>query len=917
MISRPCDTPDVTLTDVLETTVARHAARVAVKSGRYTWTWEELNARANLVADELRHSRGDPAGPVALLMDADAPLLASLWGALKTGRFVVVLDPALPDERNRSIISDSGAQCVIVGAKHAEQAGRLNPSWERVQLPELETIGLSRAAFALKDARPSRRRSSADLACLIYTSGSTGRPKGVMNSHRMLLNYGAAVRDPLQVSADDRLTWLHSPSVAGAWRQLVASLLSGATLYPLPLAVEGLHGLARLLDRQQITILHSIASVIRNLDEMLPPDVRFPDVRAVVFGGERVWRRDVDAARRRAASSASVLLGLGCSEAGSICSHLLLPHQEITGEIAPIGRPIQDKQVQILDDDGRPVPPGEVGQIVVSSRSLSFGYWRQPELTDRVFRDDPDCPGARRYWTGDLGRMTADGMLWHAGRNDAQVKVRGFRVDLSEIEAALASHATVRDGLVQVFLDERGEESLAAYVTLRDGCPFDPNDLHRHLTHRLPAHMLPTCIRHLLTWPLTPGGKVDRKALPPPTGSGGPPANRQDRNRASEFAEAGSPQPSAPRDELESKLLELWRQIFGCSEIGRDDNFFTLGGHSLKGAQLFYRIQTEFGHAPPLSVLAEHPTVAQLARVLRQGDERQRAPFLADLKISGSRPPLFIVHGIGGEVLAYKRMVRHLADEWPLVGIQGSRFMQPGSSVPPLDELARLYVLAMQERQPVGPYHLLGYSAGGRIAYEMACQLVQSGETPALVVIIDSVTDLQFSWRQTSLSRFLTNAYWLMRDDLARTDIRQLLQRAVLKARGLTRAFHRRSSSASSPEARIERFFDVDNLPANWRQFMEQLNFACRAQRPRPGGGKVALIRCRGRGLFADHRPDLGWAGVAQGGVDIYAIRGSHDSILREPDVQSLCAALNLILSRLPAAAAEAAPAAYAAAQYA
>lgn len=880
-----------TLADCFESTAALHADRWAVKTRRHAWTWQRLHAQAHAVAVQLLEAGADRRAPVALVMETGAPLLGAMMGVLQSGLFLVVIDPTHPLDRNRVIVDDSLSQFVLTDAASMDVARALHSDWRILVIPDLDAD-----PQAVQSPIPERfeapwPRLADDLCFLNYTSGSTGRPKGVMCDNRMVTAYGEAVRDAVQITCEDRLTLLHSPSVAGAWRQIVSAMLSGACLYPYRITQDGLHGLADLLQREQITVLHCIASVMRHFDESLNQEICFPQIRAVVFGGERVWRRDVAAARRRAGPNASVLLGLGSSEAGTVTQLLLRSDMPLESDLAPIGPVLPGKRVFILDDNGHPAPPGETGELVVASASLSQGYWRQPELTAQVFHDDPAEPGARRFRTGDLVWMSSDGMLWHAGRKDFQVKVRGFRIEIGEIEATLASHPGVKDCVVQAHPDERGEDALAAYIALRAGHALNADDLRRHLRERLPPHMIPRWFETPSPWPVTPGGKVDCRALPKPTI---PQPVEAPLNHA---AENGS---ARPLDDIEARLAVLWQQTLGRDHVGLHDDFFALGGHSLKAAQLFARIHETFGAAPPLSILMKGATIAHLATALRADRRQTRAPFLYDLKSTGSRPPLFIVHAIGGEVLSYQPLVRHLDADQPLIGVQASRFIEADGPVPPLHEIARQYVEAVRERQPHGPYYLAGYSAGGHTAYEMAQQLMVQGERVALLAIVDSIAIHRFRLGTPHPGRFFVNLYWLIRDDFVRTGAKDLGRRAYLKLSAWTRQRRQAEPGLAHPHSRIGYFFDTANLPPRWLRFMERHESAVLAHRPQSYPGRVTLLRCRARGLFSDHSHDLGWGKLAQGGVDVRLIRGNHDSILREPDVQFLARALTSALKDAP-----------------
>jgi len=497
---------------------------------------------------------------------------------------------------------------------------------------------------------------------------------------------------------------------------IFAALLYGAALYPIDIREVGLVGLRERLIRDSITVYHSTPTVFRHLLAASAGEELAPTLRLVVLGGEEVRREDVEAYVRHTPRHCLFVNGLGPTESTVSLQHFVDKATRVERSSVPVGRPVQDTEVLLLSPGGE---PGQIlGEIAIRSRHIALGYWEKPDLTREVFLPDPDGGERRIYRTGDMGRLLPDGCIEFAGRRDFQVKIRGFRIELGEIEAALARHPGVRE-IVAVVRDRPPEERrLIAYWVAR-GEPAPADDaLRRFLREKLPEYMVPSAFVRLEALPLTPGGKLDRRALPDPA----------------EAQPVAGPGFVPPSGELEVRLARLWERVLGTGPVGADDRFFDLGGHSLLAVRLFDEIEKAFGLRIPLATLFKAPTVGELAGVLREQGRSAQWSSLVPLQAGGRLMPFFGVHGHSGEVLFYRDLCRRLGPDRPFFGLQAQGFNgKPLHRA--IGPMAAHYLDEIRTVQPHGPYFIGGYCLGAIVAFEMAQQLLAGGEEIGLLAL--------------------------------------------------------------------------------------------------------------------------------------------------------------------------------------
>jgi amino acid adenylation domain-containing protein len=544
---------------------------------------------------------------VVLLFEQGIPVVVAVLAVLKAGKTYVPLDPTHPPARLGELLADAGANLILTDRGHRALAERLGAAGA------LHVVDTDTLDGDLPGDNLGLAVSPDAIAYMLYTSGSTGRPKGVIQRHRNLLHFVRTYTTTHGIGPADRIGWLHSMTFSASNMNVYPALLNGASVYPHDVKNRGVDQLAELLVRERITVCQCVPSVFRHFVAGLTPDDRFPDIRLWELGGEPVFPRDVESFRRHF-PGARLGNRLALTEASVAAQYLMDRDTPIPGTTIPVGRPADGVEISLLDEHGREVGDGEVGEIVLRSRYLSPGYWNRPELTERVFRADPARPERRMYHTGDLGRLRPDGLLEYFARKDFRVKIRGYTVEVAEIEAALLELPGVEQVVVASREDRRGDQRLVAYLVASAVPQPTPAELRARLSGRLPDYMVPAAFVLLERLPVTSTGKVDRRALPVPEDDGSPPAEDY----------------VAPRTPVEATVAGIWAEVFGVERVGIQDDFLALGGHSLLAGQIVARIRRAFRLELSPGVLFEAGTVAVLCQRLGAAESDPVAKGSAD-----------------------------------------------------------------------------------------------------------------------------------------------------------------------------------------------------------------------------------------------------------------------------------------------
>ncbi|MEM1368005.1 MAG: amino acid adenylation domain-containing protein [Cyanobacteria bacterium P01_H01_bin.15] len=718
---------DDSIHKLFEAQVNKTPNAIAVVDGEQLLTYHELNDRANQLAHYLLLLGLETESRIGICLERSLDLIIGFLAILKAGGAYVPLDLSYPEQRLAHMVQDADIHCLLCRRVGHSRLGFY--SGQRIYFEDIpdDIERLSQLPHI----------TGSHLAYVNFTSGSTGMPKGVAVNHRGVVRL---VINPNYVSIEEHDVFLQLAPVSfdAATFEIWGALLNGAKLILYPEPLPDLEQLGCILQREAVTILWLTAGLF---DVVVEKNLgALASVKQLLAGGDvlsplRV-RQLLDTY-----PNCTLINGYGPTENTTFTCCYQIPHSFDPSRSLPIGRPIANTQVYVLDHDLEPVPVGVHGELFIGGDGLARGYLNRPELTAQSWLTSPFNPTERLYRTGDIVRYLADGNLEFIGRRDRQVKIRGFRIELGEIEAQLNSIPGCEAAIAVVQENSLGNKRLIAYGIPSKETALDIAAVKEYLVSKLPDYMIPSAVVSLEAFPLTPSGKIDRKALPIP-----------------EFLP--EERAVAPRDQLEEELVTIWQQVLGIESIGIRDDFFELGGHSLLAIKLFSEIEKKWHRALPLATLFQARTISELATVIRER-QYQEHPCLIPIETQGSRPPLFFLPPAGGHMLVYERLARNLGKEQPMYGLE---YQLPETGDPQNDSLQKTvaeFINAIRQVQPQGPYHLLGLSFGGLLAWAVAEELERQGETIGIVVLLDCAAP-EATVRQTGLARFLSVSGWVI-----------------------------------------------------------------------------------------------------------------------------------------------------------
>jgi amino acid adenylation domain-containing protein len=834
-----------------------HAA--AVHDAEVTLSYGDLDRRSSALAAHLRQRGVGPGERVVVMLDRSAEVVVALLAVAKVGAAYVPIDPRYPPERIAFVLADAAPSVVLTQSRLRAAIADPRPPSSAAELLCLDT---DPALFADQpaDTAPAAVSDPTLPAYVLYTSGSTGRPKGVVVSVRALTNFLRSMGREPGLKAGDRLLCVTTIAFDISGLELWLPLITGASVFIAPDEVvsDGVK-LRALIEQFAPTMMQATPATWRLLIEAgWRGDARL----SLLCGGEALPRDLADALLARAGSVWNMY---GPTET-TIWSSL---HRVTHGDgPVPIGRPIDRTRIVVLDAHGALSPFGVAGEIVIGGDGVAQEYLNRPQLSAERFIADPfaAATGARMYRTGDLGCLRADGTLYHLGRLDQQIKLRGFRIEPGEIEAALAEAGT-RQSVVVLREDQPGNPRLVAYYVASATTPSE-RELADQMRARLPPHMVPSAYVRLEELPLTPNGKIDRQALPAPYSS-----NVPERDYV------------APRDELEAALTRLWGDVLGVTAPSIRDDFFALGGHSLLAVRLLARVASEHQVDLPLRALLDAPTIEAMAARIRDfaepADSRnEQFVHLVPIRAHGQGPPLICIHGAGGHVLNMSAIARYMDPKLPFIAVQARGTDGISAPLVSIEEMASAYLAELRVIQPQGPYYLSGYCGGGLVAFEMAIVLQEQGQQVALLALID--TYRPGSARRLPLWRHFAKRIAEGPRAIARRAARGVRRDALAAARRLAIAYHR---------------FRGQPMPHALRDAWLTRDFFQAAAKYQAGDrlfrGRLHVLRARDVDLdLRIAEPDLGWRDLASDGIECHEISGTHDVLSEEPHVVEVGAAL-------------------------
>ncbi|WP_245870212.1 amino acid adenylation domain-containing protein [Teichococcus rhizosphaerae] len=690
--------PDTTLTALIARAMVATPDATALRFGGEAMSYATLDRRSAALAAALA-VRGIGAGDlVAVALERSPELVVALLGVMRAGAAYLPLDPAHPADRLARILDSARPRLALAATALPGAVETLPPDlWPGT-------------GDAPNGPKPE------DAAYAIYTSGSTGEPKGAVIQHRAIVNRLEWMRRHYGFTARDRILQKTAATFDVSVWEFFLPLLCGATLVLAPPGAQrDPAAIAGLIREEGITTAHFVPSMLAAF--LAHPAARGLEMRRVFCSGEALTAELRD--RFHATLRAELHNLYGPTEAAVDVTWWDASAGDTSNPL-PIGFPVWNTRLYVLDAALRPVPAGVTGHLFIAGVQLAREYLGRPDLTARAFIPDPFHPGERMYRTGDLARFREDGAILYLGRSDGQVKLRGFRIELGEIEAALGASPMVAQARVIAREDRAGDRRLVAYVVPQEG--HDPAALRAHLAARLPDYMLPAALVPMASLPVNSSGKLDRAALPAP-----------DLPR-----EGGRP----PETDTERRLAALFAAALDVAEIGAEEDFFAAGGNSLLAVELMLRMQEEFGRDPGLGALFEHPTVARLAALLEAdalppGDDGLR-PLIRLGNGRAGTPPLHVVHPAGGIAWCYGRLARALGPDIPVLGLQAPALDRETPLPSSLEALAADYVARLLAEHPGGPVHLAGWSVGGIIAQAMAVRLRELGHAVGTLALLDA-----------------------------------------------------------------------------------------------------------------------------------------------------------------------------------
>ncbi|WP_242057692.1 MULTISPECIES: amino acid adenylation domain-containing protein [Nostoc] len=863
-VSQTPDGNQLCIHQMFEIQVERSPQATAVVFENNQLSYHQLNQRANQLARHLRSLGIKPEVLVGIYLERSLEMVVGLLGILKAGGAYLPLDPAYPSEHLAYILEDSQISAIVTTQELVSSLPDrithvvcLDSDWQVISENNQENL------FS--------NTTLDNLIYTIYTSGSTGRSKGVMITHRGICNQITWRQTTFRLTQADKVLQNISLSFDPSVWQIFWPLCWGAQLIMArPGGNLDTRYLVELILQQQITVMALVPSMLRVLlDEKEIENCQ--SFRHITCGGEAL---PVELIQRFFAklNLDDVLYNCYGPTEASIDATFWKCDRTSNYLIAPIGCAIANTQIYILNENLEPTAIGESGELHIGGVGLARGYLNRPDLTSEKFIPDPlsKKPEARLYKTGDLARYLDNGNIEFLGRLDNQIKLRGFRIELAEIEAILAQHASIQQTVVIPTEDNPGDQRLVAYIVPhREQTPtFD--EVRHFLKQKLPNYMLPNSFVLLDALPLTPNGKVDRYALR---------ASHQTIQQSKDIF-------VAPQDELELELTKIWEKVLGIQRISIKNNFFEMGGHSLLAVRLFAEIEKTLGNNLPLATLLQAPTIEELANILRQPGWVKPWSSLVPIQPKGSKPPFFLVHAVGGNILSYCDLARHLGLNQPVYGLQAQGL---DGKTPPhtsIEDMAAQYIKEIRTVQPNGPYFLGGASFGGTVVFEMAQQLYAQGEKVALLSLLDSA-----GWNNLPTTFFdfvsghLNNLAQLKPQEKL-TYIWERLEWHISKRipKPIRQVFYNLRDMDRSPQT----LYTLNVLEANLHASKNYL--------PQVYPSHVTLFRAKLKSSRRYSDPLGGWGGLALEGVEVHEIPGDHTSILREPHVQVLAKKLKACL---------------------
>ncbi|MDF5709057.1 MAG: amino acid adenylation domain-containing protein [Nostoc sp. S4] len=848
----------------------------AVRQGSRTRNYRELGKSAQALARVLLSQGVQQGDVVAVFGTRSFGLIASMMSVLLSGGVLLTLDPKLPSDRHQLMLREAKAKYIIYIDTQVEEDRNIAESLISIYVNP-DTGEILNSSKGNNQTVNLPQIAGDDAAYIFFTSGTTGVPKGVLGCHKGMAHFLNWQRQTFKIGQQDRVAQLTGLSFDVVLRDIFLPLTSGATLC-LPEEGDNLEPSRILpyLEQEEISILHTVPSLAQSWLGNVPSGVFLRNLRWLFFAGEPLKETLVLRWRDAFPESGEIVNLYGPTETTLAKCYYRVP-VKCTPGVQPVGSPLPQTQALVFTPNHQLCGIGEPGEIVIRTPFRSLGYINAQQENRSRFVQNPFGNEEQDwiYYTGDRGSYGPDGSLQILGRQDHQVKIRGIRIEPGEIETVLAQHPNVFQTVVIAREDVPGDQRLVAYIIPNQDSVTTISEIRRFLSTKLPQYMLPSAFVLLDTIPLTANGKVNRRALPAPD------LSRQEPEGT--FV--------APRNQVERQLTEIWEQLLGVQPIGVQDNFFELGGHSLLAVKLFWQIEKTFNKNLPLAILFQSSTVEALAKIICQQqdlatnmaslDDKSTTTWssLVAIQPTGSKPPFFCIHGLGGEVLCFRELALYLGLEQPFYGLQPRGLDGKHPLDTRVEDMAAHYIQEIKILQPNGPYFLGGYSFGGAVAFEMARQLHEQGEEIGILIILDSCRP-GYSKRSPFLKRM-----FLHLNKIAQQGPMYLWQTLMRWS------YWKKSRFQNRYKRYLEVALDLPETDKHLEIIDSNTQAISKYIYPVYPGRAILLRtedRNRDEAIGTQYDPQFGWGDLVTGGLDIHYVPGSHLSLFREPHVQVL-----------------------------
>lgn len=860
----------VPIHELISAHVVTRGNEIAVSMGSYQITYAELEAQSNQLAWYLLRQGVAKETPVAVCLPANPQAAVYLLGIMKAGGTYVPLDPTHPPDRISAILDDNKPHTVITNFNIAE---RLSFTDSKV----LDVDGLAASLAQFSTSPPDVAVSLEQSAYIVYTSGTTGNPKGVVTSHANLLNYISVARDTYQFQPDDVFSSVAPYTFSITMFEVLTPLVVGGTLRPLDR--DHILDFKRLTEtlQSELTVMHASPALWKGLLTYIKQNhiesSRFDRMRHVSTGGDMVPPNVLEK-MRTTFKNAEIFVIYGSSEISCMGCTYRVPLDKPVTE-SRVGRPFQNMEVRLLDSHGNMVPPGVPGEIYIGGAGVTKGYLHQPKLSEEKYVKIGD---KRFYRMGDIGRRDVYGNLEMLGREDFQIKIRGMRIELGDVENALRQAPGVLDGLVACRHDPLGNPALVAYVVPLPG-EINIRGVYEYMNKKLPEYMVPIAFVQLQALPQNFNRKIDRKALPVPS--------------AEDFI--GYREYAAPQGPIESTVAQVWQDLLAVNPVGRFHNFFECGGDSLGAVQMLTRVEKKLGLFVSMKTLMLAPTLADFCGALADKSRDTSTEGIVPLNIGADKTPLFCIYGLD----FYRDIAKSVDSDQPVYGvylqeevevIRSGKVDSDFASVP---GMAKKYIEEIKQRQPVGPYYLAGYSFGGVVALEMAQQLKQGGVDVALVVMFDSHAP-DYDSAGSVVQRLMRHVQLTFKKGPTHL-VEKVRHRAEVIQKQMVHAVMELAGQLGLPIEEAEASPVVaDEARSNMR------DQASASYRPGSYNGDVVLFSAEERDPFEiGATPDMGWDAYLPN-LRIIEVPGDHHSILRGENAKALGQHLKGFLPKKP-----------------